>query len=91
MKILPGRAHKHLRGRGHRLLQDLMIEVRKEAGYTGQREWAQHLGWQKSVVERIEAGHQIPTYLQVRDWVLGAGMTFSAFNRRFETRMRQSP
>lgn len=80
---------KYLRSRGHRVLQDLLIELRKKKTGLGQREFAALLGWQKSVVERIEAGHQIPTYLEIRDWAKACGLTPWAFHWRYEMRMRR--
>jgi transcriptional regulator with XRE-family HTH domain len=80
----------HLRSRAHHVLQELLIELRKATGAT-QIEFAKRLGWQKSVVERVEAGHQIPTYLEVREWAIAAGITANAITRRFEERMKQGP
>lgn len=79
-----------LRTRGHRVLQALLIETRKATGL-GQREFAVEMGVQKSVVERIEAGHQIPTYLEIRRWAIASGITPWSFHWRFEMRMKRHP
>jgi transcriptional regulator with XRE-family HTH domain len=80
----------HLRSHAHRVLQELLIELRKATGLT-QIEFAKRLGWQKSVVERIEAGHQIPTHLETREWAIGAGITPYALTWRYEARMKHQP
>jgi transcriptional regulator with XRE-family HTH domain len=74
----------------HRVPQELLIELRKAAGFT-QVQFTKRLGWQKSVVERIAAGHQIPTHLETRDWAIAAGITPYAFTWRHEARMKRLP
>jgi transcriptional regulator with XRE-family HTH domain len=78
----------HLRSRSHRELQSLLVELRKTTGLT-QIRFADELGWQKSVVERIEAGHQIPTYLEAVEWARACGVTAIGLSYRYTARLRR--
>lgn len=80
----------HLRSRGHKVLQSLLIELRK-AKWPGQREFAAAMGVDPSFVSRVEAGHQIPTYLEIRDWSKACGITPWSFHWRYEMKMKRHP
>jgi transcriptional regulator with XRE-family HTH domain len=77
-----------LRSRGHRVLTDILIELREKAGFT-QRELAAHLGRPKSYVDRIESGDQIPDPLECRAWAAACGVTGWAFWWRLENRLKR--
>jgi hypothetical protein len=78
----------YLRSVAHVVLLELLVEVR-ERKWTGQRQFAMHIGWNRGVVARIEAGEQIPTYLETLDWVGGCGMSIDRFNRLYRDRVRR--
>ena len=81
---------KTLRSRGHRALQELLIEIRKKAGLT-QRDLAALLHRPKSYVDRIESGDQIPDPLECRAWAAACGVTGWALWWRLETRLKRHP
>jgi transcriptional regulator with XRE-family HTH domain len=78
---------KTLRTRGHRVLIDLLVELRTKAGLT-QRDIAAHLGRDKSYIERIETRDQIPDPLECRAWSQVCGVTGWGFWWRFEQRLK---
>ena len=80
----------HLRSRAHRELQGLLVDLRKGTGLT-QISFASRLGWQKSGVERIEAGHQIPTRLEARERAIASGITPYALTWRLAARLKRKP
>jgi len=79
---------KTLRSRGHRALLELLIEVRKKAGFT-QRDLATRLGRTKSYVDRVESGDQIPDPLECRIWARECGVSGWAFWWRLENRLKR--
>lgn len=79
-----------LRSRGHRALQELLIEIRKKAGLT-QRDLAARLDRPKSYVDRIESGDQIPDPLECRAWAAVCGVSGWALWWRLEIRLKRHP
>jgi transcriptional regulator with XRE-family HTH domain len=80
-----------LRSRGHRVLVDILTELREKAGLT-QRELADRLKRPaKSYVDRIESGDQIPDPLECRAWAEACGVTGWGLWWRLETRLKRHP
>lgn len=79
---------RSLRSVEHRVLARLLKEIRKEV-WPNQKKFAGHMGWDKSVVERIEAGHQIPDFVEARRWAIGCRITYRQFVWRFEMRLEK--
>ena len=79
---------KTLRSRGHRVLLELLIEIRTKAGLT-QRDLATRLQRTKSYVDRIESGDQIPDPLEAREWAAACGVSGWALWWRLETRLKR--
>jgi len=80
-----------LRSRGHRVLVDILIQLREAAGLT-QRQLADALKRPaKSYVDRIESYDQIPDPLECRAWAEACGVTGWALWWRLETRLKQHP
>lgn len=80
---------KTLRSRGHRVLQAVLVEVRRKAELT-QTQLAGRLRWQQSRVAKIEVGERRIDPVECAAWAKGCEMTprafFSLFSRRLEVR-----
>lgn len=63
-------------------LQNLLKEIRKEAGFT-QTELADQLDKPQSFVSKYEAGERKLDYLEVRTICLACGTTIAKFENRF--------
>jgi DNA-binding XRE family transcriptional regulator len=90
LPIGPERRLKTLRTRGHRVLTDLLIDVRQKKGLT-QDQLAERLKRNQQYVDRIESGQQIPDPLECRAWAAACGVTGWAFWWRLETRLKRHP
>lgn len=77
-----------LRTRGHRVLIDLLIELREAAGLT-QEQLAGRLKRNQRYVSRIESGDQIPDPLECRAWGVACGRSGWALWWRLETRLKR--
>ena len=75
-----------LRSRGHRVLIEVLVEMRKEAGLT-QRGLAERLRRPKSYVSKIEVGERDINPVECVDWARGCGATPLALFRRFTRRL----
>lgn len=78
----------YLRSREHKVLRELLIELRKSRFKT-QKEFIQALGWGRNKVERIEAGSKIPNTLEERDWAITCGISPLTLRWRLEKRLRE--
>lgn len=56
---------------------DRLRHLREDAGFKSQ-DWAQHLGWPRSKVSKIENGRQIATDSDIAEWCAAAGAPESA-------------
>jgi transcriptional regulator with XRE-family HTH domain len=79
-----------LRTRGHRVLTDVLIELREAKGYT-QEQLAAALKRNQRYVSRIESGDQIPDPLECRAWAAACGVTGWSLWWRLETRLKRHP
>lgn len=79
-----------LRTRGHRVLTDLLKELRKAKGLT-QAQLAGRLKRNQQYVDRIESGDQIPDPLECRAWAEACGVTGWSLWWRLETRLKRHP
>lgn len=93
MTALPNgleRRLKTLRSLGHRVLTDVLIELKDRKGLS-QKQLAELLGRNQRYVSRIESGDQIPDPLECRAWAAACGVTGWAFWWRLETRLKRHP
>ena len=81
---------KTLRSLGHRVLTDVLIELKDRKGLS-QKQLAELLGRNQRYVSRIESGDQIPDPLECRAWAAACGVTGWAFWWRLETRLKRHP
>ena len=77
-----------LRSRGHRVLTELLIELKEQKGLT-QKELSALLDRNQRYVSRIESGDQIPDALECRAWAAACGVTGWAFWWRLEDRLKR--
>jgi transcriptional regulator with XRE-family HTH domain len=71
----------------NRLLAELLLELRREAGLT-QTEVAQRLGSSQSFVSDVESGSRRLDLVQLRDYCAVLKVTLTALVKRFEVQVR---
>jgi transcriptional regulator with XRE-family HTH domain len=67
----------------YELLIDLLRDTRKRVGTT-QTQIAARLGWTQSIVSKCERGERRLDAIELRQWVLELGLSFSNFLANFE-------
>jgi transcriptional regulator with XRE-family HTH domain len=68
----------------YELLLVLLRDTRKRVGIT-QVQIAETLAWTQSVVSKCERGERRLDAIELRQWVLGLGVSFPGFLAEFET------
>ena len=72
----------------YELLLTLLRDTRKRVGVT-QVQIAETLAWTQSVVSKCERGERRLDAIELRQWVLGLGVSFPDFLNEFETLVGQ--